>query len=49
MSRKDLDDEYKMTHLLQFHVGEEKETVAGLETVEGRVQQAMQILEKRYG
>ena len=33
MSRKDGDDEYKMTNSLQFLGGETKEAVAGLEAV----------------
>ena len=49
MSREDIDDENKMTRLLQFLGGEAKEAVCGLETAAGGIYQAIKILEERYG
>ena len=49
MSREDMDDDSKMTRLLQFLDGKAKQAVSGLETVPGGVHQALQILENRYG
>ncbi|KAL9963159.1 hypothetical protein ACROYT_G032334 [Oculina patagonica] len=49
MSRKDIDDEKKMTRLLQFLGGEAKEAVCGLETATGGIHQALKILQERYG
>ena len=49
MSREDLDEESKMTRLLQFLDGEAKEAVSGLETVAGGIHQALAILDQRYG
>ena len=49
MSREDMDDDNKMTRLLQFLDGDAKQAVSGLETVTGGVHQALQILEQRYG
>ena len=49
MSREDIDDENKMTRLLQFLDGEAKEAVCGLETAAGGIYQASKILEERYG
>ena len=49
MSREDIDDESKMTRLLQFLGGEARETVCGLETATGGIYHAIKILEERYG
>ena len=49
MYREDIDDENKMTRLLQFLGGEAKEAVCGLETAVGGIYQAIKILEERYG
>ena len=49
MSREDIDDENKMTRLLQFLGGEAKDAVCGLETAAGGIYQAIRILEERYG
>ena len=38
-----------MARLLQFLGGEAKEAVTGFEAIGGRIQQALQILEERYG
>ena len=47
MSREDIDDENKMTRLLQFLGSEAKEAVCGLETAVGGIYQAIKILEER--
>ena len=49
MSREDIDDENKMTRLLQFLGGEGKKAMCGLETAVGGIFQAIKILEERYG